>query len=147
MNRGSSDESNIEDHPYSSDDLVAVDANVEADDLEDARAFAKLGVWAVPVAIVHLFLLYALLRAITGFRLPTFLHADAVVAWLWVNGAAVALGIWLWRTGRVPARPGTWVRGPRAKQLIVAWLGLSLAWFMLPVFLREVAQLLSSDHW
>ena len=132
---------------HSSDDLVTVDANVEADDLEEARAFAKLGIWAVPIAIVHLFLLYALFRAITGVKLPNFLHADAVVAWLWVNGAAVALGIWLWRAGRVPARPGTWVRGPRAKRLILAWLALSLAWFVLPGLLRGAAQFLSSHDW
>jgi hypothetical protein len=70
-----------------------------------------------------------------------------LVAWLWMNGAVVALAIWLWRKGRVPAVPGRWIGGFRAKRLIVAWLGLSLAWFLLPMLLRDATAALSSNPW
>ena len=129
------------------DSSVPVAPDVEANDLEEAGAFARLGVWAVPVAIVHLFLLYAIVRAATGFNLPAFLHADALIAWLWVNGAALALAVWLWRKGRVPAAPGKWVKGARAKRLILAWLGLSLGWFLLPSLIHGATQVTVFGQW
>ena len=119
------------------DDFVRVDANVEADHWEEASGWARISVYAVPVAIAHLALVYALLSAIFEFRLPKFLHVDGLVAWLWVNGAALGLGAWLWRKGRFPLAPGQWLQGKSARWMIAIWLGASLGWFLLPAFLRD----------
>ena len=127
------------------EDEISVDPAIEADDLEDAKAFARLGVWIAPVVIVHLFLIYTLVRAVTGFTLPSFIRADLLTAWLWINGATVALAIWLWRKGRVPGIKGRWISGQRAKRLILAWIALSIAWFLLPAVVRGIAQLLSAE--
>jgi hypothetical protein len=42
MNRNRLNESSIKEEAFSSDDLLTVDTNFEADELEDARAFARL---------------------------------------------------------------------------------------------------------
>jgi hypothetical protein len=97
--------------------------------------------------VVHLFLLYVVLRAATGFTLPRFLHADALTASLWVNGAAVALAVWLWRKGRVPVATGKWLTGRRAKVMILSWIALSLLWFLLPGLVRDLLSHLSNLHW
>jgi hypothetical protein len=124
--------------PLNDEDIVAVDADTDADAHREARAFARTAVWAVPIALAHLAVIYLILSAVIGFRLPAFLRSDAVLAWLWVNGAAVGLGVWSWKKGRVPVAAGKWMTGRRAKLAILAWLGLSLAWCLLPNLLGSL---------
>ncbi|HEX8194424.1 MAG TPA: hypothetical protein VF552_16160 [Allosphingosinicella sp.] len=125
--------------------LVAVDPAAEAQDIEEAAAFSRAAVWAVPVAIAHIALIYFIFSAVTGFRLPAFFRSDALVAWLWINGAAVGLGIWAWKKGRVQVSAGTWMTGRRAKLAILAWLGLSLLWFLLPGLLGALWRAVSGS--
>jgi len=125
------------------DDVVRVDAAVEADHWEEASGWARISVYAVPVAIAHLALVYALLSAIFDFKFPRFLHVDGVRAWLWVNGAALGLGAWLWTKGRFPLARGRWLQGKRARRMIAVWLGASLGWFLLPAFLRDAWEALT----
>jgi hypothetical protein len=98
--------------------------------------------WAVPVAMVHLALIYAVASSAFNFRLPGYLHADKVLAWLWVNGAAIGVGAWFWKKGRVPVAAGKWLHGRRARWLILTWLGTSLAWFLLPAVLHDIWRVL-----
>ena len=116
--------------------IIAIDPVLEADDREEATIFARLGVYAVPVVIFHLALLYPLARAAFG-ELPRLPHTDRVIAWFWVNGAALALGAWLWRKGRIPLGAGKWLSGWRARWSIFAWLAASFAWFLLPALLQD----------
>lgn len=125
------------------EEIETIDEETEGLERDEASAMARLGVYAVPVAIAHLALIYFVMRAAFGFEVPRFLRADMVVAWLWVNGAALALGAWMWRKGRVPVAPGRWLKGRRARLSILLWLGLSLAWFLLPALLGEAGQWLT----
>jgi hypothetical protein len=129
------DERRHSDEPGHDREVVSVDPHDEAADLEEATALSGAAMWAVPVAIAHLFVIYMILSAVTGFRLPAFLRSDDVVAWLWINGAAVGLGVWAWRKGRVQISAGRWMTGRHAKLAILAWIGLSLLWFLLPSLL------------
>jgi hypothetical protein len=117
-------------------DIVEIDAITEAEDRQEAVEYARIWVWIVPVAVMHLALLYSIVRSVFDFRLPAYLHTNQVVAWLWVNGAAISLAIWLWKKGRFPIAPGKWLRGRQARWLILLWLGASLAWFVLPVLIK-----------
>jgi hypothetical protein len=130
--------------PHEGEDIVAVDADTDADAHREAHAFARTAMWAVPVAIAHLAVIYLILSAVTGFRLPAFLRSDALFAWLWVNGAALGLGVWSWKKGRVPVAAGKWMTGRRAKIAILAWLGVSLLWFLLPGLLGDLWRALTS---
>jgi hypothetical protein len=133
------------DEIHAGDDIIVISASVEDDEWQEASAVARLGAYAVPVAVVHAALLYAFARAVFDFRLPAFLQTDFIVAWLWVNGAAIGLGIWLWRKGRLPIAQGKWLTGKRARWAILTWFGSSLAWFILPAILRDVWTLISSS--
>jgi hypothetical protein len=139
----------MDDRPHSDTpehdvDIVPVDPHAEALDVEEAHAFAGAAIWAVPVGLAHLAVIYLILSAVTGFKLPAFLRSDAVFAWLWINGAALGLGIWSWKNGRVPVAAGKWMTGRRAKLAILAWLGLSLLWFLLPGLLGDLWRGLTS---
>jgi hypothetical protein len=123
--------------PESGQDVLSVDPQVEAEEQREAAVFSRIGVYIAPVVVAHLALLYFFANAVFGFRLPAFLHSDAIVAWLWVNGGAVALGVWLWKKGRVPIGAGKWVRGRRARWAVLLWLGASLACFLLPPLLAD----------
>jgi hypothetical protein len=123
-------------------DIVALDPALEVVEREEATIFARLGIYAVPVVVFHLALLYPLARAAFG-ELPRLPHADLVIGWLWVNGGALALGAWLWRRGRIPLGAGKWLSGRRARWSIAAWLGASLAWFLLPALLQDAAKAVS----
>jgi len=125
------------DAPEDKADVVPVDPRSEALDVEEAHAFARAAVWAVPVAIAHLAVIYLILGAVTGFRLPAFLRSDDLFAWLWINGAAIGMAVWSWKKGRVPIAAGKWMTGRRAKLAILAWLGLSSLWFLLPGLLGD----------
>ena len=116
--------------------IVALDPRLEAEEREEATAFARLGVYAVPVVIFHLALLYPLARAAFG-ELPRLPHANLVIGWFWVNGAALAMGAWLWRKGRIPLGAGKWLSGRRARWSMLAWLGASLGLFLLPALVQD----------
>ncbi len=116
---------------------TAPDDVSEAAEREDAAAFVRLGRGAVPVVVIHLAVIFLFLDAAVGLRLPAFLRSDLVLAWLWVNGAAVALAVWMWRKGRIPLAKGRWLGGRAGKRLLLGWIGLSLAWFLLPSLLRS----------
>jgi hypothetical protein len=130
---------------YGGPDIVEVDAITEVEDRQEAVEYARIWVWIVPVAVVHLTLLYSVLRSVVDFRLPAYLQTSQVVAWLWVNGAAVGLGIWFWKKGRFPIAPGKWLRGRRARWLVLVWLVASLAWFLLPAIVGDVWDMLSAS--
>ncbi|MEA3003620.1 MAG: hypothetical protein QOH81_2408 [Sphingomonadales bacterium] len=119
------------------DDIETLAADADADERRDASQISRLGTYAIPVAIVHLALISVLLRLTFGFSLPPFPHLDLVIIWLLVNGGAVALGMWMWAKGRIPLAAGKWLRGRRARWSVAAWLGLSLAWFLLPALLQD----------
>ena len=123
-------------------EVVGVDRDMEEEDREAASGMARAGMWAVPVAMVHLALIYAVASSAFNFRLPGYLHADHVLAWLWVNGAAIGLAAWFWKKGRVPVAAGKWLHGRRARWLILTWLGASLAWFLLPAVLHDIWRML-----
>ncbi len=125
------------------DDVVTIDPRIEAEEWQEASGVARLGAYAVPVAVAHLALIYVLARAVFGFELPPFLHSDRMIAWLWVNGAALGLGAWLWSKGRAPIAPGKWLRGIRARWAILIWLASSLAFFLLPAVLGDAWNALS----
>ena len=127
-----------------SPDVVSVDAETEVQDWQEASGVARIWVWVVPIVVVHLALIYPLARSAFDFELPGYLHADKVAAWLWVNGAAIGLGVWLWKKGRVPVAAGKWIRGRRARWFILIWLGTSLAWFLLPAMLSDAWEMLST---
>ncbi len=99
---------------------------------------ARIGVYVAPVIVVHVALVWWLIRAATGLRLPAWLHADQIMAWLYINGGIVAIAAWTWRRRRAPLRRRLWLRGPRARLLILFWLGGSLAWFLLPAVLGDM---------
>ena len=126
-------------------DIVSLEPHVEAEEEEEATAFARIGVYITPVVVAHLALLYFFAEAVFGFRLPAYLPTGAIVGWLWVNGGAVALCVWLWKKGRVPVGAGKWVRGRRARRAILLWLGASLAWFLLPPLLESAWLALFGD--
>lgn len=119
------------------EELIALDAHADAEAVEELKSAAGIGVYIAPVVVAHLALVYLLIQAMTGWRLPRWLHSDLVVAWLWVNGAAITVGVLLWRKSRMPFEPGVWIQGRRARQLILAWLGLSLLWFLAPALARD----------
>lgn len=129
--------------PDEREQAPSVDPETERAEDGEARAFARLGGAAVPVAVAHLVLIFVLLKAAFGFELPAFLPAERVVAWLWVNGAAVGLGVWMWRKGRVPLGGGRWLGGRRARMAVLAWLALSLAWVLLPALLGAAWRVIS----
>jgi hypothetical protein len=131
------------DPPLGPDEMVLSD-EVHQTEVEEARETARIGVWIAPVVLAHVALILALVQAATGFRLPDFLHSDRVAVWLWVNGAAIAIGVWFWRKGRVPVSPRLWLKGRRAREYILLWLGGSLAWFLLPSVLADMWEALLS---
>ncbi|HEV2569820.1 hypothetical protein [Sphingomonas sp.] len=96
-------------------DIVEVDAVTEAEDRQEAVEYTQNWVWIMPAAVVHAALLYAVLRSVFDFRLHAYLHTSQVIAWLWVNGAAIGLGIWFWKKGRFPIAPGQWLQGRQAR--------------------------------
>jgi hypothetical protein len=105
--------------------------------------------WIAPVVLAHLALVLALVKAATGFHLPDFLHSERVAVWLWVNGGALAIGVWFWRKGRIPVAPRLWLKGRRAREVILLWLGGSLVWFLLPSVLADIWETLVrlGDDW
>ena len=119
-------------------DVVSVDEDMEAEDFREASGVARIWLWVVPVVVVHLALIYPLARSAFDFNIPAYLHVDGIAAWLWVNGGAIGLGIWFWKKGRIPIAAGKWLRGRRARSLILFWLGGSLAWFLLPAILNDM---------
>jgi hypothetical protein len=131
--------------PDEGHEVLSLDPDAEREEQDEAHAFARLGGAAVPVAVVHLLLIFLVLQSAFGFELPRVLHADRVIAWLWVNGAGLALGAWLWRKGRVPVGKGQWLRGRRARAGVLLWLGLSLAWFLLPALLGDAWRAVSAS--
>ncbi len=118
-------------------DVFTVDAETEARDLRDVSETARIWVWIVPIAVVQLALIYALADSVFDFEIPAYVHVSGIASWLWVNGAAVGLAVWFWKKGRVPIVAGKWLRGRRVRWLILAWLGASLAWFVLPAVLSD----------
>ena len=116
---------------------VEPDAVAELFERQEAETIAKLGIYVVPVVIIHVALLLWVVRAATGFSLETSPHAGRIIAWLWVNGAALTLGVWMWRKDRFPIGAREWLQGKRARWAIVTWLGCSLAWFMMPAMVEE----------
>jgi hypothetical protein len=118
--------------------LVDICPDLERQELEEASYFSRLGAYAFPVILAHLALLYVLAKAIFRIRLPDFLHSNLIVTWLLINGALVALGIWLWRKGRIPVAKGRWLTGRHARWSIVIWLGSSLALFLLPAVTGDI---------
>lgn len=124
--------------------IVSIDPEREAEDWEEASGVARIWVWIVPVAMAHLALIYALVSRTFDFKLPAYLHSDLIFAWLWVNGAAVGLGAWFWKKGRIPVAAGKWLHGRRVRWLILIWLGSSLAWFLLPAVLGDGWDMLSA---
>jgi hypothetical protein len=137
------DEADPHEEPEGGGESLSLDADAHAAEESEARSFARLGGWAMPVVVAHGALLFLLLQSAWGFQLPAFLHADRVVAWLWVNGAAIGLGLWLWRRGRVPVGGRRWLRGRRARMGVLLWLAASLAWFLLPAIAGDVWRALS----
>lgn len=131
------------DEPEQREDIVSVDADADAEAHEEAQAFGRAAMWVVPVALAHLAVIYQILSAVTGFKLAPFLRSSDVFAWLWINGAAVGLGVWAWKKGRVPVAAGKWMTGRRAKLAILAWLGLSLLWFVLPGLVGDLWRAIS----
>lgn len=129
------------DHPEGQD-VVTVDAETELRDLRDASGTARIWMWIAPIAVVHLALIYLLARSIFDFEVPAYANFSGVVAWLWVNGAAIGLAAWFWRKDRVPLVAGKWLRGRRSRWLIMAWLGASLAWFVFPTVLSDAWHML-----
>jgi hypothetical protein len=124
-----------------------VGADKESEAIEEAKLFARIGYYAVPVALIHLGLIYTVLKGAFDLDLPEFTTSNPLLTWLWLNGAAVALAIWLWKGGRFPIRRGLWLRGRTAKLLIILWLSGSIAWFTLPALLREAAEFLTTRDW
>ena len=123
--------------------MIKPDSNIEALDREETEIIAKLGRYIVPVVVIHVALLLWMVRAATGFSFEISPHAGQIILWLWVNGAAVTLGVWMWRRGRFPVGTSHWLRGKRARWAIVTWLGCSLAWFMMPAMVDEAWHYLS----
>lgn len=123
------------------------DRESESADLEDARLFARIGYYAVPVAMIHVGILYTVLSGVFHLELPRLTTNNPFFVWLWVNGAAVAVGIWFWRSGRIPLRRGLWIRGRTARLFILSWLGLSVIWFVAPTMLRRLLKLLPAAGW
>lgn len=136
-----------ENKPELAEGFARVDADEESAAIEEAKLFAKVGYYAVPVALVHLGLLYTVIRGALDLDIPEFTTSNPLLVWLWLNGAAVALAIWFWKRGYFPIRQGLWLRGRTAKLLILLWLAVSIAWFTLPAVLRKLGELLLTSDW
>lgn len=94
---------------------------------------------------MHVYLIYALASAIFDFRISRYWHMDRALGWLWINGLTIGLGIWFWRKGRFPVAANKWLKGREARQVILMWLGGSLAWFMLPEVVDDAWDLISAQ--
>ncbi|WEK42917.1 MAG: hypothetical protein P0Y64_16465 [Candidatus Sphingomonas colombiensis] len=135
----------------SNDELLSVDIdgpdpdslneNIESTDRQEALAVARIWAFVVLVGIAFLSFFYALVSSLFDFRLSSYWHVGRVVAWLWVNCGAIGLGIWSWKNGRFPIADRKWLRGRR---LILTWFATSLAWFMLPVVLKDAWDIMSA---
>ncbi|GAA4021077.1 hypothetical protein GCM10022280_22030 [Sphingomonas swuensis] len=136
-----------ENGPEPAEGFARVGSDEESTAIEEARLFAKVGYYAVPVALIHFGLLYTVLRGALDLDIPDFTTSNPLLIWLWLNGAAVALAIWFWKRGHFPIRQGLWLRGRTAKLLIVLWLALSIAWFTLPAVLRRLGEVLLTRDW
>jgi len=126
-------------------DIVTIDQIAEAEDWDEASGAARIWAWVVPIALVHLAPIYALARWAFDFKLPSGLHGDRILVWLWANGAAIGLGVWFWKKGRIPIAPSKWLLGWRARRLTLMWLGASIAWFVLPAVVKDAWDLLSAS--
>ncbi len=141
-NTTTSDESGMKpetgsDRTGGSEEEVLLCREEAASRLEESRIFAKLGTYAGPVILIHLLLFYWVVSAATGFQVPAWLKSDRLAAWLWVNGGLVGLAFWAWRNRRFPVGVRTWATGRRARRLAIAWVGVSLFWFLLPTLLSD----------
>jgi hypothetical protein len=120
----------------SNDDNVTTPDGLTAEQREELWALVRIGYYAVPVAMVHLYVIYAAVSAISGWRLPDSQYTAPIAGWLWVNGAVVTAAAWLWRRGSLATMSGEVLRGSRARMAILTWITASIVLFILPVATR-----------
>ncbi len=120
----------------SNDDDVTPPDDLTSEEREELWALARIGYYAVPVAMVHLYVIYAAVSAISGWRLPDSEYSAPIAGWFWVNGAVVTAAAWLWRRGSLATVSGEVLRGARARMVILSWITASIVLFILPVATR-----------
>jgi hypothetical protein len=113
-------------------------AGVEREELLEV---VRIGYYALPVALIHLVLIYGLVSAFTGWRLPSSPLNGLFAGWIWVNGATVAAGAWLWRKGSLKTVSGRKLRGRRARFAIIAYFVVSIGTFVAPTLARLADEL------
>jgi hypothetical protein len=118
------------------DDDVTPPDGLTSEQREELWALVRIGYYAVPVAMVHLYVIYAAVSAISSWRLPDSEYSAPIVGWLWVNGAVVTAAAWLWRRGSLAMVSGEVLRGARARIAILSWISASVGLVILPVATR-----------
>lgn len=99
---------------------------------DTAQIVGRLGVYAVPVAVIHVAIVYQLFKAATGFSFPRFVPTGLLITWLWVNGGLIALAACAWRTKRFVIDGRLRFRGRHARWAAVLWVVMSFGWFAFP---------------
>ncbi|HEX7743218.1 MAG TPA: hypothetical protein VF442_12440, partial [Sphingobium sp.] len=86
---------------------------------EDLQLNSSVAYYAVPIAIVHLVVIYQLVKAMTGFHLPAWLDGGKIIGLLWLNGAIVGALIWGWKRGGIAINGKVWLHGRSAVLLVI----------------------------
>lgn len=103
------------------DSLPAAEADDQLTEFEqdDLRIKTSVAYYAVPVALIHLAIIYTIVSAKNGWHLPSWLHGNKIFALLWTSGAMVGALLWGWKRGGIPMHGKLWLRGWQARLLVV----------------------------
>jgi len=124
------------------DDFVRLSAEEQVDEKQEADFAIQIGMFAVPIIIIHLLIVYMFISATTGWHLSSVV-TEMLLPFFFISGGLIGFAIFYWRKG-YPIAAKIRLTGWKGRYMIAAAILIPFASFIAPQMTAELLRFIAS---